>query len=348
MPFRSSLKKILFIWALVCVLCIFSLISLKFGYCEVPLVDAFKGFFTSLIPRNPLPESTFSVIVFHMRLPRILMALLVGSALAVSGIGMQGWFRNPLADPFLLGNSSGAALGVVCAFYFVPKLSQEHPWILPLIAFAFGVLPSYLAYQIPKHFHKTSRTTPLLVGLSMNLFAGALIGLFSITAQSLFLQHFSYWAWGSFANASWTQIAYMGPLISVLLGVFYGLAKGLNALALGELEAKALGINVKKVLAGVILCTTLMVSASVAFCGVIGFVGLIIPHCARGIVGSDHRYLIPAGALMGGLFLLAADMFIRSSFILNLEIPVGIVTTLLGIPFFLGLLLKAKRGTQSD
>lgn len=294
-------------------------------------------------------ERQQALVLTAIRLPRVLLAIGVGGGLAVSGAVMQGLFRNPLADPSLIGVSSGAALAAVVTIVLgTTVLGAWTAWLgaflLPIAAFAGGVAATVVVYQLATSGGRTSVATMLLAGIAINALAGAGTGLMIFIADDDQLRDLTFWTLGSLGGATWSQLAVVGPcLLGGMLAAPF-MARPLNAMLLGEGEALHLGIDTERVKKLVIALAAFVVGAAVAVSGVIGFVGLVVPHLLRLAVGPDHRVLIPGSALLGGALLLGADLLSRT-IVAPAELPLGIVTALLGAPFFLWLLLRdRKRG----
>jgi iron complex transport system permease protein len=301
----------------------------------------------------PLPwayETRQELVLMGIRLPRVLLAIGVGGGLAVSGAVMQGLFRNPLADPSLIGVSSGAALAAVVAIVlgstvFGAWTDTLGAFLLPAAAFAGGVTATLVVYRLATREGRTSVATMLLAGIAINALAGAGTGLMIFIADDDQLRDLTFWTLGSLGGATWTRLAVVGPCLLGGMLVAPLFARPLNALLLGEGEALHLGINTERVKKLVIVLAALVVGAAVAVSGIIGFIGLVVPHLLRLAVGPDHRVLVPGSALLGGALLLGADLLARI-IVAPAELPIGIVTALLGAPFFLWLLLRdRKRGT---
>ena len=271
-------------------------------------------------------------IVVGVRLPRILMAALVGFALAAAGTVMQGFFRNPMADPSIIGVSSGAAVGAVAAIVFVVALP------LPLMAFAGALLAAFAVYAIATQNGETPVATLLLAGVAIQTFLGAVIS-FLLVRSGESLREAMLWLMGHLDNSTWAEVEVTLPLAILTVGVLYAYAHDLNVLLLGEADAHALGIEVERTKRLLLALASVVTAAAVAVAGVIGFVGLIVPHVMRLLVGPDHRILLPTSALAGASFLVAADTLARSG---AAEIPVGIVTAAVGAPFFLYLLRRRE------
>ena len=295
-------------------------------------------------------ESRQALVLTAIRLPRVLLGMGVGGGLAVSGAVMQGLFRNPLADPSLIGVSSGAALAAVVTIVLGPVLlggwaDALGPFLLPAAAFAGGVGATILVYRLGTRNGQTSVAIMLLAGIAINALAGAGTGLMTFIADDDQLRDLTFWTLGSLGGTTWTQLAVVGPCLLGGMAAAPLLARPLNALLLGEGEAFHLGIRTERVKKQVVALAALVVGAAVAVSGVIGFIGLVVPHLLRLAVGPDHRVLIPGSALLGGALLLGADVLART-LVAPAELPIGIVTALVGAPFFLWLLLRdRKRGT---
>jgi iron complex transport system permease protein len=323
-------------------------ISSSFGDVLLVLVNGLGSLFSSTEPGN---SDQLSLIVFQIRIPRLLLGILVGSGLAICGTVMQGLFRNPMADPGLLGVSSGAALGAVLIIvlglsWFGSLLHAIGSWLLPLMAFAGGLTSIVVVYQLSKSNNRTDVPTMLLAGIAVNAIAGAFIGLLSYIADDTQLRDLIFWSLGSLEVTSWWKLA-IGMVLTLPAIVcipFY--ANALNANLLGENEARHLGIDMENVKKHLIILIALVVGVSVSLSGIIGFVGLVVPHLLRIMIGPDHRLLLPASALFGASLLVAADIIART-IVAPAEIPIGIITAILGGPFFLWLLVRFHKTRQS-
>ncbi|MBK1674038.1 iron ABC transporter [Ectothiorhodospira shaposhnikovii] len=285
-------------------------------------------------------------VILNLRLPRVLVAITVGAALAVSGVALQGLFRNPLADPGLIGVSAGAALGAVSVIVLgttvlAPLVMALGVFTLPLAAFAGGLGTTWLVYRLASHGGHTSVATLLLGGIAINAIAGAATGMLIYMADDQQLRTLTFWNMGSLAHAGWTLWAVSAGLVMLALACMPLVARALNGLMLGESVASHLGFPVHRIKTLVVVTAALAVGASVAIAGIIGFVGLVVPHLLRLTIGPDHRYLLPASALGGALLLLLADALARI-IVAPAELPIGLLTSLLGGPFFLWLLLRQK------
>jgi iron complex transport system permease protein len=285
---------------------------------------------------DALPGVSLSVpdtarkILMIVRLPRIVLGAGVGFALAGAGTVMQGFFRNPMADPSIIGVSSGAAVGAVA----VIALGVDVPYGLPAAAFVGGVVTAFAVYVIASEDGRTPVATLLLAGVAVQTFLGAVISWMLLQAGESF-ERAVYWLMGHLDSATWTDVGVVALAVPPLFAVLLLFARALNVLLLGEEEAHTLGVDVEFTKRLLLAAASLVTAAAVAVSGVIGFVGLIVPHGMRLLVGPDHRVLLPTSALAGASFLVAADTLARSG---AAELPVGIVTAAVGAPFFLYLL----------
>ena len=279
-------------------------------------------------------------IFWTIRLPRVALGVLAGAALAVSGALLQGVFRNPLADPGLIGVSSGAALGAVAVI--VLGISSLGLMTLPLAAFFTGTATTFFVYRLAQRHGRTDVATLLLVGLALNAMAGAATGLLTYLADDAQLRSIVFWTMGGLGGALWETVIVAAPWIGVSLALAPRLGRALNLFALGEMEARHLGIEVEQVKRAAILLAALATGTAVALVGPIGFIGLIVPHIVRLIAGPDHRLLLPACALGGASLLVLADLLARTM-AAPAEVPVGLITACAGGPFFLALILRARR-----
>ncbi|MGH6807558.1 MAG: FecCD family ABC transporter permease [Ensifer adhaerens] len=286
------------------------------------------------------------IIILDIRLPRAVLGMLVGASLAVSGVVMQGLFRNPLADPGLVGVSSGASLGAVLLIVLGssaigPLFALFGFYALPVAAFIGGLVTTLLLYRIATRGGQTSVATLLLAGIALGALTGAFTGVLIFMADDKQLRDVTFWGLGSLAGANWTKIAAAAPIILLSLAVTPFLSRGLNAITLGEAAAFHMGIPVQRMKNIAIVSVAAATGASVAVSGGIGFVGIVVPHLLRLVIGPDHRYLVPASALLGGTLLILADMIART-IASPAELPIGIVTAFIGAPFFLWILLRGR------
>ncbi|WP_442966879.1 FecCD family ABC transporter permease [Rhizobium sp. C4] len=286
------------------------------------------------------------LIVESIRLPRVVMGLLVGAALAVSGAVMQGIFRNPLADPGLAGVSAGAGLGAAAMIVLGGSLALPMAGVvgyaaLPAAAFLGGLTTTVILYVLSTRLGRTSIATMLLAGIALGALSGAATGLLVYMADDKQLRDLTFWSMGSLGGATWPRIVTLSVVLAASFAVLPFLARGLNALALGEAAAWHMGISVERLKRSAIVIVAAMTGVSVAVSGGIGFVGIVVPHVLRLAIGPDHRFLLPASALLGGALLVLADAVARTV-AAPAELPIGIVTALAGAPFFLWLLLRRR------
>jgi iron complex transport system permease protein len=282
-----------------------------------------------------------SVIIFDVRLPRVVMAALCGAALAIAGATYQGLFRNPLADPYLIGVSQGAAFGAVLAISLSANWSAFSVWMIPVFAFSGALLVTFLVYRISKTGNILPATTLILAGIALGAFFAAgvsyIMSIAGAKTGSMVL-----WLMGSFNNVMWNEVRVTFPLVSAGLIVLILFGRSLNIMQLGDDQAKQLGLNVERDKKILLAVSTIMVAAAVSFVGIIGFVGIIIPHAVRLIWGPDYRFLLPLSVLSGAIFMVATDIAARVLFA-PAEIPIGVITAACGAPFFLYLLRKKMK-----
>ncbi|XBS71671.1 iron ABC transporter permease [Acerihabitans sp. KWT182] len=294
-----------------------------------------------LLWRTPFTDAPWHIWL-NIRLPRVLLALMVGAALAMAGGVMQGLFRNPLADPGLLGISSGAALAVACSVVLPITLPPPVALYSPTIAaFCGSLLVTLVIFSLSRAGGSTL-TRLLLAGIAINALCGSATGVLSWLSNDRQLRQLALWGMGSLGQAQWSSVAVLATLILPTLLLIQKQANRLNLLQLGDEEAHYLGVDVRRTQRILLLASALLVGAAVAVSGIIGFVGLVIPHLVRMWLGADHRWLLPGAALAGALLLLLADTAART-LVLPAEMPVGLLTSLLGSPWFLWLILKEKR-----
>ena len=338
--------------AILALLCLLAALA---GLATGPLDIAASHILGSLL--HPLglavgatPEPQESATILQIRLLRVVLALLIGAALAQAGAAMQGIFRNPLADPGLVGISSGAALAAVAVIVIGDSfgLFRVLParFVLPLATFAGGALATWLVLRVALVEGHTRVGTLLLSGLALNAIAGAGIGFFSHVASDSALRSVTFWMFGSLGKAGWAEIAVAAPLLVIPLLLIPREAQALNALLLGEAEAGHLGVDVERLKRRLTLLVVLAAGSAVALAGIVAFVGLIVPHLVRLWAGPDHRTLLPASALLGALLLALADTAARVV-LSPTELPIGILTALIGGPFFFLLLLRRREEVQT-
>ncbi|MEX1213185.1 MAG: iron ABC transporter permease [Balneolaceae bacterium] len=292
-------------------------------------------------------EPVQQAILLTIRLPRVVLAILVGAALAVSGAAMQGLFRNPLADPGLIGVSSGAALAAAVAMVVLQSQSViSVAWLgealVPVAAFFGGLVTTIFVYRLATTSGRTNIATMLLAGIAVNAMANALIGFMIFLSNDDQLRDLTFWTLGSLGGAMWDSVWVVAPFLLCAIFLLPLLSRGLNAMLLGEDEAGHLGISVERLKTVIILLVGMAVGAAVSVSGIIGFVGLVVPHILRLWIGPDHRFLLPGSAVLGGLLLLGSDLVARTV-VSPAELPIGVITAITGAPFFLWLLLRNRK-----
>ncbi|MBT1727019.1 FecCD family ABC transporter permease [Enterobacter quasimori] len=322
------------LWLLAALLSLLTFTATGFGALRLPISLLWSG-----------SDEALRQIWLTIRLPRVLLALVIGGSLALAGCVMQGLFRNPLADPGLLGISSGAALAV--ALWVVLPLSLPALVMLyaPMLAAFLGALAATVAIFLLSQQRNSSLSRLLLVGIAINALCGAAVGVLSWVSNDAQLRQLSLWGMGSLGQAQWSTLLAVASLMAPTVLVIWRLANALNVLQLGDEEAHYLGVDVAVVQRILLLCSALLVAAAVAVSGVIGFVGLVVPHLMRMWLGADHRAAIPGSVLAGASLLLVADTAART-LVAPAEMPVGLLTSLLGAPWFLWLIFR--RGGQHD
>ncbi|MDF4736770.1 iron ABC transporter permease [Vibrio parahaemolyticus] len=316
--------------------------SITVGPMNISFTDSLRG----LIGAHSELAPHIQLVINEIRLPRTILCMFIGAILAICGVVMQGLFRNPLAEPGIIGVSAGAALGGAFAIVVFAEFSQNHPQLmnlaaLPLFAFLGGALTTVLVYWLGTNKFGTSVMIMLLAGVAISALSGAAIGFLNFSADDQMLRDLTLWSMGSLAGANWAGIGLSSVTLVVLLFWFHKKAMSLNALLLGESEARHLGVPVQKLKRQLILLSAVGVGVTVSICGAIGFIGLVIPHLGRMLAGPDHRTLLPISALLGALLLTCADMIARV-LLAPAELPVGIVTALIGAPFFIYLLFQQR------
>ncbi|WP_330925993.1 FecCD family ABC transporter permease [Candidatus Sororendozoicomonas aggregata] len=288
------------------------------------------------------------LIIESIRLPRTLMGIMVGAALAVAGASMQGIFRNPLADPSIIGVAGGASLGAGIAIVLGGVLfasiagSFIHSFSVSLLAFVGGMLSTWIVYRTGTTSNGTSVATMLLAGVAINALSGAGMGVLTYLADDTALRSLSFWQMGSLGGATWNLVLVCAVVLLPATLVLCRCGQVINAILLGESEARHLGINVQWVKLKLITLCAIIVGVAVSVSGFIGFIGLVVPHLIRLMVGPDHRVLLPASALLGGIILTAADMIART-IVAPSDLPIGIVTALMGAPFFMSMLWQQRQ-----
>jgi iron complex transport system permease protein len=320
-----------------------ALFATTIGSVQIPFSTVWQVLLSHLplVDIAPSWPGTTETIILDIRLPRVIMSGLVGAALALAGATYQGLFRNPLADPYLIGVAQGAALGAVIGF-----LLPFDGWgmgfgIIPILAFAGALISVAIVYSLARVGKTLPMTTLILAGVALGALWGSIVSYLIITSGEK-MHGIIFWLMGSFSLSAWSEVGVVLPYVLVGVVVILLYARSLNIMQLDEEQAQQLGINVERVKLILLAAATLITAAAVSFVGTIGFVGIIIPHAVRLIWGPDYRFLLPLSVLSGAVFLIIADLAARTV-LAPTEIPVGVITAICGAPFFLYLLRRRKR-----
>jgi iron complex transport system permease protein len=327
---------------LIFLLVIVILSAIAFGAVQIlpsQMLSSLRHFFA-----GEKSATIYEGVFIQLRLPRVLLCAITGAILSVSGVLMQGLFRNPIVEPGLIGTSSGAAFGAsivfVLAARWTPELkSQLGPFLTPLFAFTGALLATYLVYTLAKNAKRVSIVSLLLIGIAVNAMGLSGTGFMTYIARDPQARSIVFWNLGTFSGASWLQVGIVAAVAAMMFTIAFRYSKQLNALLLGEEEATYLGVDTEKLKRRIMILNTAMVSIATAFVGVIAFVGLIVPHILRLLIGSDNKRLLPASILAGATLLLLADLLARL-LLAPAEIPIGIITSLVGAPVFVILLKR--------
>jgi iron complex transport system permease protein len=295
---------------------------------------------------NSIEEQVF----FKIRLPRVILCAFVGAALSVSGALMQALFRNPIVEPGLVGTSAGAAFGAAFVFVMGKSIAGAYadvigPFLLPLFAFLGGFIATFIVYKLSNVFGKISVNTMILAGIAVNALANGGTGFFSYIARDPQARSITFWNLGTLTGADWNAVYLVGSSTIIGIAICLGYSKGLNALLLGDEEARYLGINTERVKKRVLLLNIFIVAIATSIVGVISFLGLIVPHILRMLRSSDNRFLIIGSALLGAILLNFADMTARV-LVAPSEFPIGIITAFVGAPVFIFILINNSRQQQ--
>jgi len=339
----------LYLAVLLIVFGIVFVLSLNLGYAPIP----FSHILTILAKQVPILDNLVGssnilpkheVIIVQIRLPRVICGALVGAALAAAGVTYQGIFRNPMADPYVIGASTGASLGAALVIVLGVGVSLLGVNSLQILAFVGSLITVLLVYNISRVGSRVPVTTLLLTGIAVSLFQNAIVTFLKVIAEESLLHGLVFWIIGSLApTESWDKVFAILPFILIGTAVAYLYSRDLNILALGEDQAQHLGVEIEKVKTILLVSGALMTAAAVSISGLIGFVGLIIPHLTRVLVGPDHRVLLPTSAIVGASFLMICDALSRVVMGSG-EAPVGVITALSGAPFFIYLLRRKRKG----
>lgn len=326
------------------------LLCIGFGSVSLPAQDIALILLHRIPGLSHLIHADWSVsseqIVIQVRLPRVLLGLLVGASLAVAGAGFQGVLRNPLADPFTLGVSSGSAIGAAVLIFFGWQFSLLGVFTLPAVAFITGAATLWIVIWLARENGKIPIESLILSGVVMQSFLGAVVSFLTAMSKKT-VNEILYWTMGSLSLRGWSYTAILLPYLLLGAVFLWSRARTLNLLALGERQAAHTGLAVERTKLSVLLVATLMTAAAVSVSGVIGFVGLVVPHMIRLITGPDYRLIIPLSALGGGIFMMWSDLAART-LLAPTEIPLGIVTAFVGAPFFGYLLYRKKKQREEE
>ena len=325
---------------LIVITLVVALFSMRYGAVTLSLEEIFQSI--KSIVSHPQDMGLNERIFMEIRFPRVLLCLFVGASLAVGGVLLQGLFRNPIVEPGLIGTSCGAAFGA--ALYYALGATFQFatgPWTLPLAACIGAIFSTFLVFTLSqsKQNRKSSIVTLLLTGIAINALFLSGVGFLSYIARDPQARSIVFWNLGTLSGANWNSVLIVGISTIVCIVISLRYAKQLNALMMGEQEASFLGVNIKKLKWRILLVNVILVAVATAFVGVISFVGLIVPHLLRILKGSDHRFLLLHSAVMGGLLLTATDLLARM-LLRPAELPIGIVTSVIGVPIFIVLLRK--------
>ena len=345
MPLKATYRPTGYL-AQVILLVLGILFGVAVGSSWMPINDVLSAFSDFLGLTEGGTSSVKQYIVLNVRLPRVFAAVLVGAALATAGAALQSLFRNPLAEPGLVGISAGGTLGAVIVIVlgtslfpiFIKDFGQ---FLLPIVAFVGATLTAFLVFKIASYKGNTQTATLLLAGIAIQALVFAVVGFLMTIASDAEIRSITFWTLGSFKQANWEALMVVSGAVGLSLVGLLRLANPLNLLLLGEAEARHLGMNVQRTKIIVILLVTLSVGVSVAFFGIIGFVGLVVPHLLRLTDGPNMKQLLPASALLGANLLVYGDLLSRA--ITIEEIPIGVITSAIGAPFFIWLLLRQRK-----
>ena len=318
-------------------------LATSIGSVQIPLSTTF-GILLDRLPFVDIAQTWQSVIatvVMDIRLPRVILAGLVGAALAIAGATYQGLFRNPLADPYLIGVAQGASLGAVIGFLLPITWNVLGFGLIPLLAFVGALLATVTVYLLARVGKTLPVTTLILAGVALSALLGSIVSYLIISSGDK-MHGIIFWLMGSFSLSQWSEIKIVLPYVAVGTAVIIIFARLLNVMQLDEEQAQQLGVNVERLKLILLAAATLITAASVSFVGTIGFVGIIIPHAVRLIWGADHRFLLPLAVLTGAIFMIITDLVARTV-LAPAEIPIGVITAICGAPFFLYLLRRRKK-----
>lgn len=320
-------------------------VSVSLGAAQLPISDVW-GILWRQVPivgrsvSVHWPESSEQIILM-VRLPRVILAILVGACLSLAGAGFQGVLRNPLADPYTLGVASGSAVGAAFMILFSIQMVWFGIWTIPIVAFCTGLLSLFIVLRLARIHGKFQLETLILSGVVVQAFLGSMVS-FMVSLSDQAVNEIVFWLMGSLGMRGWPFTIVLLPYLAIGIVVLLSYGRTLNLFALGERQAEHLGVHVARTRLIVLIVSTLITAAAVSIAGTIGFVGLVVPHLVRLMVGPDYRLLLPATAIFGGIYVLWADTLART-LLSPTDIPLGVITAFLGAPFFAYLLRKNKR-----
>ncbi|MCZ8516383.1 iron ABC transporter permease [Paenibacillus filicis] len=346
------MNRRLWIWgsALFALLLLASTAALSVGTVRVPFGEVWGMVFRHLpLVGDGIPvkwSEAAEQIIWKVRLPRVILGMLVGASLGLAGASFQGVLRNPLADPYTLGVSSGASAGAAFLILFGFQFAWLGQWTVPVVAFAAGSASLVTVLLLARTQGKLRMESVILAGVVMQAFLGAFVSLMVALSKTV-INEIIFWTMGSLALRGWSYTLVLLPYLAIGAAVLLGFGRSMNLLAVGERQAAYLGVNVERTKLVVLIASTLITAAAVSVSGVIAFVGLIVPHLLRLLVGPDYRLLLPLSLLGGAAYVVIADMLARTV-LSPTEIPLGVVTAFLGAPFFAYLLRRSKRGMGEE
>lgn len=321
---------------------VLAVVSAGLGQLHIPPAEVLGSVLHRLgLDVGPVPaHANGDAALWSIRFPRVVMSLLVGAALAVGGALLQGVFGNPLAEPGIVGVSAGAAVGACTVIVF--GLTFLGSWTVAIAAFAGGLVATLVVYATARSGGRTEVVTLVLTGVAVNAVAGAALALLTFLADTQAREQIVFWQLGSLNGTRWPYVAVAAPLVLLGLAGAFAASRQLDLLSLGERSARHLGVDVERLRLVVVVVVALLTAAAVAFCGIIAFVGLVVPHVIRMVVGPGHRVLVPASALGGAVLLLAADLVARTA-VPYADLPIGMLTAMVGGPFFFWLIRRTRR-----
>lgn len=339
-PYPGLHRRVLVLGVMLFLLVVVVVLATAFGSVKIP-PSTVGGILLSRLPFVGVSSTwtgTLETIILDIRLPRVILAGLVGAALAIAGATYQGLFRNPLADPYLIGVAQGAALGAVIGFLL--PVDGQGILFVPIFAFCGALLSTFIVYNLARVGKILPMTTLILAGVALGALLGSVVSYLIISSGDK-IHGILFWLMGSFSLSRWQEVWLVLPCVVVGIGVILLFARQLNVMQLDEEQSQQLGVNVERLKIILLAMAVLITAAAVSFAGIIGFVGIIVPHAVRLLWGADHRFLLPLSVLAGAIFMILADLLARV--LAPTEVPVGVITALVGAPFFFYLLRRRRR-----